>query len=221
MRFDQALQQAGECQPRSLAQTSSRWTCRALPDYLAGHGHRQVSDETIRRHLHALGYAILRPVLSIRSPDERYAEKVEMLHTHLAAANRGEVVLLFEDDVDLHLLPGITGCWTKRGTQRKVLTPGVNRKRHGFGAVHACTGVLTRLIRERKNSESFCTLVERIVEAYCPGAQCHGPKVVLVVDNFITHCSKMTSKLIGRYADRREVCEVPTYAPCTYQLLVQ
>jgi transposase len=163
--------------------------------------------------LHALGYAILRPVLSIRSPDEHYTEKVETLHKYLATAKRGEVVMLFEDVVDLHLLPGITGCWTKHGTQRKVPTPGINQKRYGFGAVNACTGVLTRLIRERKNSESFCALVEQIVEAYCPGAQWHGPKVVLVVDNFIIHRSKVTSKLLERYADRLELCELPTYAP--------
>ena len=163
--------------------------------------------------MHALGYAIIRPVLSIRSPDEHYAEKVERLRNHLAAAKRGEVVMLFEDEVDLHLLPGITGCWTKRGSQRKVPTPGVNQKRYGFGAVNTCTGAITRLIRERKNSESFCALVEQIIETYCPGAQWHGPKVVLVVDNFIIHRSKVTSKLLERYADRLELCELPTYAP--------
>lgn len=69
-----------------------------------------MSDETVRRHLHALGYAMIRPVLSISSPDQRYDEKVEKLRAHQAAAKRGEVVLLYEDEIDLHLLPGIAGC---------------------------------------------------------------------------------------------------------------
>ncbi len=86
----------------------------------------------------------------------------EKLRAHQAAAKRGEVVLLFDDEMDLHLLPSIAGCWTKRGSQRKVPTPGKNKKRYGFGAVNAVTGAVTRLIRERKNSESFCALVEAI-----------------------------------------------------------
>lgn len=211
--FDQALAQAVECEPRTVERSTSTWTCRELATYLAQQGQVTVSDETVRRHLHGLGYAVTRPVLSISSPDARYAEKVEKLRGYQAAARRGEVVLLFEDEIDLHLLPGIAGCWTKRGSQRKVPTPGKNQKRYGFGAVNAVTGAVTRLIRERKNSESFCALVEAIVAAYCPGEHWDGPKVVLVVDNFIIHRSKATNKLLERYADRLELCELPTYAP--------
>ena len=199
--------------PREVAQPTSTWTCGDLATYLTQQGHQTVSDETVRRRLHALGYAIIRPVLSIRSPDERYAEKVEQLRAYEAQARRGEVILLFEDEIDLHLLPGITGCWTKRGSQRKVPTPGVNQKRYGFGAVNAITGTITRLIRERKNSDSFCALLEAIVAHYCPGETWDGPKVVLVVDNFSIHRSKATTRVLERYADRLVLCELPTYAP--------
>lgn len=123
----------------------------------------------MRHHLHTLGYAVIRLVLSMSSPDERYAEKGEKLRAHQAVAKRGEVVLLFDDEMDLHVLPSIAGCWTKRGSQRKVPMPGKNQKCYSFGAVNAVTGAVTRLIRERKNSESFCALVEAIVAAYCPG----------------------------------------------------
>jgi putative transposase len=133
--FDQALEQAVESEPRKLEQSTSTWTCRELAAYLAQQGHVKVSDETVRRHLHALGYTVIRPVLSISSPDERYAEKLEKLRSHQAAAKGGEVVLLYEDEIELHLLPGIAGCWTKRGSQRKLPTPGKNQKRYGFGAV--------------------------------------------------------------------------------------
>ena len=34
------------------------------------------------------------------------------------------------------MLPGVIGCWTKRGQQRKVPTPGRSQKRYGFGAVN-------------------------------------------------------------------------------------
>lgn len=199
--------------PRDAGEPASTWTCGELASYLAQQGHVTVSAETVRRHLHNLGYAIIRPVLSIRSPDAHYAEKLAKLRAYEDAAKRGEVVLLFEDEVDLHLLPGITGCWTKRGSQRKVPTPGTNQKCYGFGAVNAFSGAITHLIRERKNSESFCALLEAIVAHYCPGESWTGPKVVLVVDNYIIHRSKATSRVLERYADRLALCELPTYAP--------
>ncbi len=111
------------------------------------------------------------------------------------------------------MLPSITGCWTKRGSQRKVATPGTNQKRYGFGAVNAITGGIIRLIRERENSDSFCALLHGIVACYCRGETWNGPKVVLVIDNFIIHRSKATNRVLERYADRLEVCQLPTYAP--------
>lgn len=211
--FDQALTTAVETAPRVAARSFSTWTCADLAAYLHEQGHRAVSDETVRRHLHTLNYAVIRPVLSIRSPDAEYEAKLARLLTYQEQARRGDVTLLFEDEIDLHLLPGITGCWTKRGRQRKVLTPGQNQKRYGFGAVNYLSGALTRLIRERKNSDSFCALVEQIVQQYCPGETWTGPKVVLVVDNFIIHRSKTTRRVLERYGDRLVVCDLPTYAP--------
>lgn len=204
---------AVEQDPRELTQPFSVWTCNDLAHYLQTQGHALVSDETVRRHLHASDYRVLRPVLSISSPDPDYDVKTAKLHAYHHQARRGEIILLYQDEIDLHLLPGIIGCWTKRGTQRKVPTPGQNQKRYGFGAVNAVTGTLTRVIRERKNSESFSVLVEAVVEHYCPGETWLGPKVVLVVDNYIIHRSKATQATLARYADRLIVFNLPTYAP--------
>ncbi len=76
----------------------------------------------------------MRPVLSINGPDPQYALKVAQLQTLKEQAQRGEIILLFEDEVDLTLLPGVIGCWTKRGQQRRVPTPGKSQKRYGLDA---------------------------------------------------------------------------------------
>lgn len=117
----------------------------------------------------------MRPVLSIASPDPEYDVKVA-LEQLKAAARSGQLILLFQDEVDLNLLPGVIGCWTKRGQQRKVPTPGQNVKRYGFGAVNFMTGQLTHHIGERKNSDNFIQLVEQVVTSYCPGDTWQGPR---------------------------------------------
>ena len=207
------LQQAVDQDPREAGHLFSVWTCGDLARYLVQKGHLQVVAETIRRHLWTLGFRIVRPVLSISSPDPDYEAKVGYLAQLKAQARRGEIILLYEDEVDLNLLPGIIGCWTLRGKQRRIRTPGQNQKRYGFGTVNFVTGQITWLIGERKNSDHFCALVEQVVEQYCPGETWQGPKVALVVDNYIIHRSKKTNAVLARYADRLTVVALPTYSP--------
>ncbi len=211
--YRQALLTTVETSPRESGQAFSTWGCADLASYLEDKGYARVSDETVRRHLQALGYRVIRPVLTISSPDPEYESKAAQLLLYQEQARRGDITLLFEDEVDLHLLPGITGCWTRRGSQRKVATPGQNQKRYGFGAVNMISGALTRRIEERKNSVGFCALIEQVVAEYCPGERWEGTKVVLVIDNYIIHRSKATQRVLERYADRLIVCPLPTYSP--------
>jgi putative transposase len=189
------------------------WSCAALACHLAQKGFLQVSEETVRRHLQRLDYRIVRPVLSISSPDPQYASKAVQLQTLKEQARRGEIILLFEDEVDLNLLPGVIGCWTKRGQQRKVPTPGKNQKHYGFGAVNWISGEMIYHLGDHKNSDHFCALVEQIIATLCPGEPWAGPPIVLVVDNYIIHHSKKTTQLLQRYAQRLSVVALPTYAP--------
>jgi hypothetical protein len=184
-----------------------------LAHHLAQEGHRRVTGETIRRHLRDLGFCIVRPVLSLGSPDPDYNAKVEYLEELKAQVRRGEIILLFDDEADLNLLPGIIGCWTRREQQRRVPTPGQNQKRYGFGAPNFMAGQVTRLIGERKNRDHFCALVEQVVQDYCPGETWQGPKVVIVADNYVIHRSKKTNQVLEGYADRLMVALLPTYSP--------
>lgn len=227
--FDADLAQDVDQAPRSLGLPFSVWSCEDLARYESEHrGHASVSAETVRRHLQKLGFRIVRPVQSIGSPDPEYEEKARQLSDLQAQARRGEITLLYEDEVDLNLLPGVIGCWTRRGSQKKVPTPGKNEKRYGFGAVDYGTGHLVRRIEEHKRSDGFCALVEQLVERYTGtgvgvGAEDNGRsgradpararKVVLVVDNYIIHKSKKTEAVLERYADRLEVFRLPTYSP--------
>ena len=121
-----------EREPRQVGYPFSSWTYADLVGELVKKGFEAVSRETIRVHLHALGYRMLRPVLSIASPDPDYSGKAKQLETHKKQAKHGEILLYFQDEIDLNLLPGVLLCWTLRGSQRKVMTSGLNQKHYGF-----------------------------------------------------------------------------------------
>ncbi len=207
------LKQLVEQEPRQAGYPFSTWTCTDLLRELVKKGFEAVSGETIRAHLHRLGYRVRRPVLSIASPDPDYRQKVKRLKTYKQQAKHGEILLYFEDEIDLNLLPGIARCWTRIGMQRKVPTPGANVKRYGFGAVNYVSGQTIHRIEEHKNSVGFCAFVEQFVHTVTHLPEYHGQKIVLVVDNFIIHHSQKTRQFLQQYADRLMLFSLPTYAP--------
>jgi putative transposase len=211
--YDQRLDAPVDREPRSLGQRFASWTRDTLGEYLAEKLNVVVADSTVGRHLRRLGWTLVRPALSIHSPDPSYVVKAAELALRKVRARQGEITLLFEDEHDLNVLPGVIRCWTRVGEQRKIPTPGTHRKRHVFGAVDFVKGALVTHIAERKNSQGCCELVEAIVERYCPGSVWNGPTVVLVVDNYVVHKSKVTRAVLAKYADRLEVFCLPTYSP--------
>ena len=76
------LQNLVEQEPREAGYSFSTWTCADLLHELIRKGFAAVSCETIRVHLHALGYRVLRPVLSIASPAPDYRRKVKRLEQY-------------------------------------------------------------------------------------------------------------------------------------------
>lgn len=210
---ESALQKLVEQEPREAGYSFSTWTCADLLRELIRKGFEAVSRETIRAHLHTLGYRVRRPVLSIASPDPDYQQKAKKLERYQKQAEKGDILLFYQDEIDLNLLPGIMRCWTSQGVQRKVPTPGVNQKRYGFGAVNYVSGQTIQRIEERKNSVGFCAFIEQFMQTVTQAPAYHGQKIVLVVDNFIIHRSHKTQEFLEKYTDQLLLFMLPTYSP--------
>ena len=117
------LKEAVNQNPRAVSENSSVWDCNQLANYLEKKGCAKVSRETVKRHLHHLNFRVVRPVLSGKSPDPKYTVKAEKLSELQEQAERGEIILLYQDEVEMTRLPGLIGGWTERGKQLKVPTP--------------------------------------------------------------------------------------------------
>lgn len=207
------LQKLVEQEPREAGYSFSTWTCADLLRELVKKGFEAVTGETIRVHLRALGYRVRRPVLSIASPDPEYKQKVKKLKKYQKQAKNGDVLLYYQDEIDLNLLPGIMRCWTLEGVQRKVPTPGQSQKQYGFGAVNYVSGQTVHRIEERKNSVGFCAFIEQFMQTVTQTPDYHGQKIVLVVDNFIIHRSRKTQEFLEKYKDQLLLFMLPTYSP--------
>lgn len=199
-----------EQDPRTLGCSFSNWTAPLLAEYLAKETGLCLDESRIRHYLHAQDYALLRPVLTVASPDPEYESKRVKIEDLQRQAERGEIDLYYEDEIDLALLPTITRCWCKRGHQRKIETPRKNQKRYGAGLIHWISGKLYWATSEHKDNALFRSVLSQVL---VPSNGVAGRKIYVVVDNYRIHFAKPVLALLAAHPERLELVTLPTYSP--------
>lgn len=149
-----------------------------------------------------------KPTVGCPWPQARKTRRLNEIRRLVAGRRPGEVVL-YVDEVDIHLNPKIGDDWMLRGQQKEVLTPGQNVKRYVAGALNAHTGRLTWVEAPRKTSSLFVSLVDQLVKrAYSRAERIH-----LVLDNFRIHSSRAVEAARKRWGDRVVFHFLPPYCP--------
>ncbi len=196
--------------PRDFSFFRTRWSCDTLRQLLWWEEGVRISAETIRRQLKRLGFVWRRPRPVVRLKDPEYESKLKQLRRLLHGLAEDETAV-FQDEVDVKLNPEIGSCWTLRGEQAEVLTPGNNQKRYVAGSLNWRTGRL--LVSEpgtRRNSTLFIEHLEdlrRRLRSY---------KVIHVVaDNASFHDSRAVKQYLEKHASRIKLHFLPKYAPET------
>ena len=94
----------------------------------------------------------------------------------------------------------------KRGQQKRIPTPGVQRRQHLFGAYDWQSDTITTMTAERKNSESFIAFLERLfVERFPTG------HYALVLDNASYHTSQASLAALSLFEHRVLIVWLPVY----------
>jgi len=192
-------------EPRALGQNFSNWSAKKLCVHLK----LPIHAVTLLRYLWRLTWRWLRPVRRVASPDPRYAAKARYLRHLRRQARQHQIHLYFADEMDVALLPTLSGRWMRRGQQTQVFTPGKNAKQYVFGAVNYVTGALIWLTWPNKNNVGFRHLLKQVVALHENDTH----KVVLVVDNFRIHQAKAVQAWLKAHRTQLRLYFLPTYAP--------
>jgi transposase len=119
----------------------------------------------------------------------------------------GNEVVVYEDEVDIHLNPKIGLDWMHRGHQREVVTPGKNQKAYIAGALDARDGTLVWTGADQKNSLLFVQLLSELAKHYADAKRIH-----VILDNYGIHSSHETRRAI-RQLQRIQLHFLPSYSP--------
>lgn len=126
----------------------------------------------------------------------------------LASEASDTKVVVFADEVDIHLNPKIGPDWMLPGTQRIVVTPGKNQKRYLAGAYEPLHDRLVYVEADRKASWIFLNLLHALLETYDRAKTIH-----VILDNYIIHKSKVTMAWLAQFGDRLRLHFLPPYCP--------
>jgi transposase len=196
--------------PRDFGFLRSRWSCATVALLLWEEHRLNISQETIRRHLHRehLVWRRPRPVLGPKDP--QYGEKLRKIRRLLAHLPEDETAV-FEDEVDVNLNPKIGSMWMRCGQQAEVITPGNNVKRYLAGSLHWRTGKL--LVSEpgtRRNAVLFVQHLDDL-RRRLRGYRC----IHVICDNARFHDCRLVREYLQRWGHRIALHFLPTYAPQT------
>ena len=192
--------------PQAYGWCRTRWSCATLSRELKARRAVSVSAETVRCWLHELGYVWKRARHVARDDDPERERKLARIRSVFEQLGASEV-LLFADELDIHLLPKIGCQWMLRGTQAEVMTPGTNKKGYLAGALDIVTGKILHTVGCSKNRFLFIELLNRIDRSYKKLN-----RIYVVVDNFRIHKARDVQKWLDAHS-RFELLWLPTYCP--------
>ena len=207
--FLDVLYEAVGKRPSDYGFARPTWTRELLVKVMARLTHVRIHVSTMSRALKTIGARRGRARPTVRCPWSKPCKerRLRAIRRLAKSSPRGEVVL-YSDEVDVHLNPKIGLDWMNRGQQKEVVTPGKNEKRYLAGALDSATGRLICVEGMRKTSELFISLLARLAEEYPRAKRIH-----LILDNYRIHHSAITKTALRHFARKIVLHFLPPYCP--------
>lgn len=194
--------------PSAFGWCRTRWSCATLAAQLKINRGIEVSTDTTRRWLHQLGWVWKRAKLVAKDDDPQRIAKLARIRSIFEQLTPKQL-LLFADELDIHLLSKVGYGWMEKGTQQEVMTPGTNEKNYLAGALDILTGKLLHCVWFRKTSGLFLDLLKLIDRTYSTDQY---KQIFVVVDNYKIHKAKIVAQWLKTHP-RIELVYLPTYCP--------
>ena len=194
--------------PRAYGWCRTRWSCATLAAHLQAKHGLEVSAWTVRRWLHTMGWVWKRAKLAAKDNDPQRVERLARIRWHAERLQAYEV-MVFADELDIHLLPKVGAAWMPKGSQEEVMTPGKKEKHYLAGALNLTTGKLLHCLGPRKTNALFRDLLTLLDRTY---AERRVRRIYVVVDNYKIHKAKAVNQWLATHP-RFELLWLPTDCP--------
>ncbi len=209
-RYLSTLWEVVESSPLEHGWKRPTWTREMLVETMRKKTGVRLHVSTMSRALGLIGARRGRPKPTVDCPWSKRAKNKRLREIEkLVETLPQDEVLVYEDEVDIHLNPKIGLDWMVQGQQKEVLTPGQNQKRYLAGAMDAKTGELIWVEDESKKSILFIQLLWALHLRY-PDAK----KIHVILDNYSIHHTEQVNTTLATEAGQRIALHfLPPYCP--------
>jgi transposase len=185
------------------------WTREALVETMVRKTGVRIHVATMSRALALIRARQANPRPRVKCPwfPAVKTRRINELRRLIETLPRREVVV-YEDEVDVHLNPKIGLDWMGHGQQKEAMTPGKNEKRYLAGAQNARTGELHWVEASQKNSYLFWDLLYTLTKVYAKATVIH-----VILDNYSIHSSNIIAVALANFASRVRLHFLPPYSP--------
>jgi transposase len=194
--------------PRAYGWCRTRWSCATRAMELKVKHGLEVSAWTVRRWLHERAWVGKRAKLVAKDDAPQRVERLARMRLH-AEPWQAHAVLVFADELDIHLLPTVGAAWMPKGTQLEVMTPGQNTTHYLAGALKLTTGEMLQCRGARNTHALFRDVLPRLDQAYPAPPM---SRISVVVDHDCIHQAKAVGQWIESHP-RVALRWLPTYCP--------
>jgi transposase len=207
--YEWSLRRAVAGSPRDFGQRRPTWTQELLAKVLEQRTGIRLSTATLSRLLrrHRIRRGRPKPVVGCPWPKAKRQRRLRRLRRLVRACPAGEVVV-YADEVDIHLNPKIGPDYMLPGTQKTARTPGQNEKYYLAGALDAHTGRLIWSAWPSKSSDLFIGLLHQLARDYPTARRIH-----VILDNYKIHKSQRTGLALTALGGRVRLHFLPPYCP--------
>ena len=209
--YEMELLNLVEKSPQAFRYRRPTWTQELLILVLAEQTRVSISVSAMSRLLKRLEIGLKRPKPIVNCPWKKARRTRRLRELQRLVANLpADAVVLYLDEVDIHLNPKIGPDWMKRRRQKEILTPGCNEKRYLAGAWNPKTRRLIYVEGERKNSLLFLQLLHKLTtKTYAKAKHIH-----IILDNYGIHDShQVRLALKSAAAQTLKLHFLPPYCP--------
>ena len=209
-RYLATLYETVRSSPENHGWLRPTWTREMLVETLRQKTATRIHVARMSVALKLIGARRGRPKPTVNCPWSAHAKRRKLREIQqLAETLPANEVLVYEDEVDIHLNPKIGLDWMVCGQQKTVLTPGQNEKRYLAGAQDVRTGQLIWVAGEQKNSLLFLRLLWELTRFYPQAKVIH-----VVLDNYsIHHTQQVDVSLDTEQGRRLRLHFLPPYCP--------
>lgn len=204
------LRQLVGASPQQYGYPRPTWTRELFIQVMQQLTGVKVSLSTMSRALRVIKARRGRPRPTVESTWSKRAKNRRLRAIQQLINNLPEdEVVVYEDEVDIHLNPKIGLDWMLPRQQKQVLTPGKNKKQYLAGALNPQTGELIWVAGERKNTLLFLEMLWQLHLHYDSAKRIH-----VILDNYSIHSTGEVEHALATVAGQRLVLHfLPPYCP--------